>query len=262
MGRGVVRRAAVLGLVSLVAVACARAPRAPAGIPARPSAVPRNGLEVIGAMRRAHPSRTLRSLALNVRVQDARDTTRVTRARVYATLPGRHRVETLPASRGSVLVRDRQRVSVFREGERVRRLDRVDLAALVAYDLFAQSIDTTIMWLDSARVRFGLLRLDDLDGRRVWVVGALKGDTTSAQFWVDATDWHVVRVIQREPWNGNELVDLRFTAYTRVQDVPVPTRILVYRGGRLAQRQDITVAAINPKLPAYAFDLARLRALD
>ena len=254
------RRAAVLSLALLAA--CARAPRAPAGIPAVPSAIPRNGLEVIGAMRRAHPSRALRSMTLGLEVRDARDSTRVRRSRVYAALPGRMRIESLPANQRTGLVRQRQHVAVFERGERVRRVARVDLATLVAYDLFAQSIDTTIMWLDSARVRFGLLRLDELDGRRVWVVGAMEGDTTSSQFWVDAVDWRVVRVIQREAWNGNQLVDMRFTEFTKVRDVPVPTRVLVFRGGRLAQQQKLAVTRVNPRVPSGAFDLTRWAALD
>lgn len=255
-------RGALLGLVTLSIVACSRVPPAPGGIPARPSAVPRNGLEVIGAMRLAHPSRALRSLSLDVRVLDPGDSTRVQRSRVYASLPGKHRVERLPTSRKSAIVRDRQRVSVFERGKRVSRVNRVDLATLVAYDLFAQSIDTTIMWLDSARVRFALLRLDELDGRPAWVVGALAGDTTSSQFWVDAREWRVIRVIQREPWNGNRLVDVRFPRATRVRDVPIPDQVEVYRGGRLVQRQEIAVARVNPRVPSRAFDLARWRSVN
>ena len=251
----------MFALVTL-SVSCARVPRAPGGIPARPSGIPRNGLEVIGAMRNAHPSRELRSLALNVRITDVRDSMRVRRSRVYAVLPGRLRVETLPAQERSGYVRQRQHIAVFERGERVRRVERVDLATLIAYDVFAQSIDTTIMWLDSARVRFGLLRLDQLDGRRAWVVGAMAGDTTSSQFWVDAIEWRVMRVIQREPWNGNQLVDVRFTEFMEVHTVPVPREVLVYRGGRLVQRQQYTLRSVNPRVPPTAFDLTRWRSLD
>src|SRR5438093_563195 len=141
-------------------------PGAP-GAPARmPAGFPRNGLEVIGGMRWAHPSRELRSLAFTVTTRDVADSTTVGRARVYASLPGKLHVEELPSNR-SGYVRNRQRLAVFERGRRVSTANRVDLSALLAYDVFAQSIDTTIMWLDSARVRFGLLRRDELDGRRV-----------------------------------------------------------------------------------------------
>lgn len=254
-------RAAVLGLFALSA-SCHRAPVAAAGIPARASGVPRNGLEVIGAMRHAHPSRALRSLSFSVNTTEYGADSAHSQARVYASLPGRHRVDFLPSSRRSGHVRVRHRIAVFDRGRRVSRVNRVDLAALVAYDLFAQSIDTTIMWLDSARVRFALLRLDELDGRRAWVVGARAGDTTSSQFWVDAEEWRVLRVIQREPWRSNELADMRFTDFTMVLDVPVPKRIAVYRDGRLAQRQEITAVATNPRLSPRFFDLSRWRGID
>ena len=255
-------RTAALLVLAWLSVSCARAPRAPAGIPARASAVPRNGLEVIGAMRRAHPSRDLRTLSLRMSTTDARDTTRVRRSVLYASLPGRMRVESLPTSQRTGFVRQRQHIAVFERGTQVSRSARVDLATLVAYDVFAQSIDTTIMWLDSARVRFGLLRLDELDGRQVWVVGALEGDMMSSQFWVDAVEWRVVRVIQREPWNGNQLTDVRFTDFMEIRSVPVPRRVLVYRGGRLTQTHEFAIARVNPRVPLSAFDLSRWRPVD
>src|SRR5438093_1474245 len=202
-------RLAVLGLVATLA-ACGGGPAMlPAGPPLAPvpararesdAGAPNNGLEVIGWMRYAHPSRALRSLAFTVSTTEYReDTNVVAQSRVYAELPGKIRVELLPSSKRTGSVRDRQRLAVFERGRRITRLSRVDLSTLLVYDLFAQSVDTTIMWLDSARVRFGLARRDELDGRDVWVVGAESGDTLSTQFWVDARRWLVLRIIQREP---------------------------------------------------------------
>ena len=232
------------------------------GAPARmPAGFPRNGLEVIGGMRWAHPSRELRSLAFTVTTRGAGDSTDVGRARVYASLPGKLHVEELPANR-SGYVRNRQRLAVFERGRRVSSVNRVDLSALLAYDVFAQSIDTTIMWLDSARVRFGLLRRDELDGRRVYVVGAEEGDSISAQFWVDVEHWRVLRVIQRDARRPSEILDLRYTEFTELLDVPVPTRIRVYRRGKLIEEQDISNFVVNPSLPSRAFDLGRWRQLN
>jgi outer membrane lipoprotein-sorting protein len=232
----------------------------PARASARSAGSPRSGLEVIGWMRYAHPSRQLRSLAFTLSTTEYRDdSARVARARVYTALPGKMRLELLPATRRSGYIRNRHRLSVFERGRRVSTLSRVDLSTLLTYDVFAQSADTTIMWLDSARVRFGLVRRDELDGRDVWVVGAEEGDTTSAQFWVDAERWHVLRVIQREPRTPSNVSDLRFTEYTELLDIPVPTRIQVYRGGRLALQQDVSDVAVNPRLQSRAFDLSRWR---
>jgi outer membrane lipoprotein-sorting protein len=211
-------------------------------------------------MRYAHPSRRLRSLAFTVATTDYRsDSTRLARSRVYAALPGRVRVELLPSSRRSGSVRNRQWLAVFERGRHVSTVSRVDLSMLLAYDVFAQSVDTTIMWLDSARVRFALVRRDALNGRDVWVVGANAGDTTSSQFWVDAERWHVLRVIQREPRAPSEISDVRFVEYTELLDVPVPLRVQVYRSGRLALQDEISDLTVNPSVPGRAFDLSRWR---
>lgn len=211
-------------------------------------------------MRYAHPSRRLRSLAFTVETTEYRsDSTRPVRSRVYAALPGKMRVELLPSSRRTGSVRDRQRLAVFERGQRVSMVSRVDLSTLLAYDVFAQSVDTTIMWLDSARVRFALVRRDELNGRDVWVVGANEGDTTSSQFWVDAERWRVLRVIQREPRAPSQISDVRFVEYTELLDVPVPLRLQVYRSGRLARQDEISDLSVNPAVPARAFDLTRWR---
>jgi hypothetical protein len=163
----------------------------------------------------------------------------------------------LPASTRAGYIRNRQRLSVFNRGRRVATSNRVDLATLVTYDIFAQSIDTTIMWLDSARIRYALLRRDFWEGRPVWVVGAERGDDTSPQFWVDAERWRVVRVIQQD--TKKRVADARFGDYTELLDVPVPQRIVLYVDGELVQEQRIANLAVNPALPARTFDLGRWR---
>jgi len=209
-------------------------------------------------MRYAHSSRALRTLAftLTTREQHAGGP-RTARARAYAALPGKFRITSLPTSSHTGIVRNRHQLSVFERGRRVGTATRVDLAILLAYDVFAQSIDTTIMWLDSARVRFGLARRDELDGRRVWVVGAPQGDTTSEQFWVDADRWHVLRVIQRDPRSPRDLIDIRFTEFVELLGVPVPMRSVIYRHGRLEMSQEVSQVTVNRRVPASAFDLSR-----
>jgi hypothetical protein len=231
----------------------------PPSSPARAEIAPRNGLEVIGAIRRAHPSRALRSLAFTVMTADPDAPARVTRARTLATLPGRFRTTTLPASRRTGTVRNQQRVAIFERGRRVVSRTRVDLATLLAYDLFAQGIDSTIKSLDAAGVRYGVSRRDRLDGRRVWVVGADENDTKSPQFWVDAEEWRLVRVIQRDLRAPNVIVDVRFSEFTDVMGVPLATRIDVFRNGEWTERQTLTDVAVNPAVPTRAFDVARWR---
>jgi hypothetical protein len=232
---------------------------APSG--ARVANRPKTGLEVIGWMRRAHPSRELRTLSFDITTVEYKGEQQTEReSRGYAALPGRLRVDVLPTSTRAGYVRNRQRLSVFNRGRRVATSNRVDLATLLAYDVFAQSIDTTIMWLDSAKIRFGLLRRDFLNGRAVWVVGAERGDDTSPQFWVDAERWRVVRVIQ--PDTKNRVVDARFTDYTELLNVPVPQRIVLYMDGELVQEQRMANLAANPVIPTRVFDLARWRRMS
>src|SRR6185503_957625 len=56
---------------------------------------PRNGLEVIGRMRRNHPSRELKRLAFTVRATQLVSDSTLLRARAYVALPGRMRVDNM-----------------------------------------------------------------------------------------------------------------------------------------------------------------------
>lgn len=226
--------------------------------PARARVVPQNGLEVVGAMRRAHPAGALRAVSFTATIREPReDTTRVRTATVVVAFPGKYRLAYWSSKSG--VVRDRDRLAVFEGGKRIASASRVDVAQLLAYDVFAQRIDSTIRLLDIARVRLGLLRRDRWDGHRVLVVGALAGDTTSTQFWVDEDRWRVLRVIQRDPRRPNERLDIRYSDFDDVMRVPLPTRIEIYRNGRLLQAHTITGLVANPTVPSRAFDVQRWR---
>jgi hypothetical protein len=258
--------ARVAALCVLAVVACSRAPRPGAPSPETPSVPeprgePRNGLEVVGWMRYTHPARSLHAVAFTVRSARGSDTTE---SRVYALLPGAMRIDVTDDGDGDArtsLVRDRQRASLFRGRQRVSTLRGVDLHQLLAFDVFAEGVDTTIMWLDSARVRFGIARTDRFAGRRAWVVGAPAGDDSSSQFWVDADRWRLLRVIQREPRSPERRVEVRYLDYTELLDTPLPTRIEVWRDGQLVEQQLLTDFVANPGLPRRAFDLGKLRAV-
>jgi hypothetical protein len=220
---------------------------------------PRSGLEVIGAMRRKHPSRELRSLGFTMTVTDENGAE--TSSRVVARLPGRYRETALPTRQRTGSVRDRQRLALFERGKRVGLVRRVDLTTLLAYDVFAQSIDSTIGQLDSARVRFGLLREDRFKGRDVWVVGAEAGDTASSQFWVDADRWVVLRVIQRDPRTPSRVTDVRYLEHEEHLGIPVPRRVEIFRGARFVETRVVSDVAVNPAISARAFDLETWRDL-
>ena len=218
---------------------------------------PRSGLEVIGAMRRAYPSRALKSLTFSVSTTEYDADSSTHTAVAHAALPGRFRVTELPKSRRSAVVRNQNRIAVFERGRLIGSHARIDLSGLLAYDVFAQGVDTTIRRLDEARVRYGPARADRFDGRDVWVVGAADGDSTSAQFWVDADRWRVLRVIQRDPRSPARVIDVRYREFTEVLDVPVPQLVEVHRGGRLVERHVISQIISNPSVPKRVFDVSK-----
>jgi hypothetical protein len=70
----------------------------------------------------------------------------------------------------------------------------------------------------------------------VFVLGALKGDTTSNQLWVNKRDLVIVRIIERI--NPTEMMDMRFEAYRKWCRGHVETRVSFRRNGRLEQEEE------------------------
>jgi hypothetical protein len=69
----------------------------------------------------------------------------------------------------------------------------------------------------------------------------------------------VLRVVQPDPADRKELIDVWFTQFTDVNDVPVPIRVEIYRNGHLDQRVEITDIEANPAVPQRSFDVTRWR---
>ena len=110
------------------------------------------------------------------------------------SLPGRMRVDTDRKSRGGVLyVGDS--VFTFASGKRTSADSRLNDLLVVAFDAYTQPSSRTQAQL--RRLGYDLSRFHEgtWQGRPVYVIGALRGDTTSDQLWLDRDRLVVVRMI-------------------------------------------------------------------
>lgn len=57
---------------------------------------------------------------------------------------------------------------------------------LLGFDVYVQAIERTVSALRDEGFDLSTMREDTWQGRKVFVVGASLGDSTSKQFWVDA----------------------------------------------------------------------------
>ena len=174
------------------------------------------------------------------------------------SVPARLRIDFLPLSQKSGVLVDNSRVSSFAGGKRVDTRRLYQARPLLISDIYVQPRAVSIRRLDSLGVDTTKLRMDRLDGRRVFVIGAASDDLTSTQAWFDAESLLLQRFIQSEVRGGKTITsDLRVTGYTEIAGFPVPDAFITKRDGATTLREEFTKVKVNAPMPAALFDPAK-----
>jgi hypothetical protein len=178
--------------------------------------------------------------------------------REYIAVPGRLRIDYLPASTRSGVLYENGKVHVFQDGGRTDTRPGFNPLAMLIADVYVQPPDQFLRTIDSLGFRTSVVRGDQWQGRPVYVVGAAAGDSTTNQFWVDSAKMVVVRVIQRERRGDRDVrTDVHFNKYTDVGGWPVAVEVLQHRDGRLVFKQEYADVQVDGPLAPALFDPAK-----
>jgi hypothetical protein len=178
----------------------------------------------------------------------------------YVNVPGRMRVEFLPwTSRGGVLF-EGGRVHTFADGRRIDTQRQVHPLLLLGSDIYVAPANRTLAELRALGVATQRFRETTWGGRRVYIIGGERGDTTSTQAWFDAERLAPVRWIHRETRDGRSSVaDTRLQNYRRIGAYFIPHEVVGYRDGRRVLREVYSNVRVNPTLSPALFDPDRWR---
>ncbi|MGZ3933308.1 MAG: outer membrane lipoprotein-sorting protein, partial [Bacteroidia bacterium] len=96
-----------------------------------------------------------------------------------------------------------------------------------------------------------LLREDVFEGRRVYVVGAAKGDESSNQFWIDAERWYMHRIIYKKGANTQDVV---FGDYANIENYWVAKKVSFKINGVLEMEEKYYDIKFPKELSPALFD--------
>jgi hypothetical protein len=174
------------------------------------------------------------------------------------SVPAKLRIDFLPLSQKSGLLVDNSRVSTFSAGKRIDTRRLYQARPFLISDIYAQPTAVTVRRLDSLGVDTAKIRMDRLDGKRVFVIGAASGDLTSTKAWFDAETLLLQRFIQSEVRAGKTITsDLRVTGYTEIAGFPIPEAFVTKRDGATTLREEYTNVKVNAPMPSALFDPAK-----
>jgi len=143
---------------------------------------------------------------------------------------------------------------VMREGVVARRVKGGNILLVLGFDVYGQPVAQTLERLRAEGFDLGTLRTDTWQGRPAYVVGAAAGDSTRAQFWIDAERLLFVRLIQPTPQGRSEA---RFDDYQPLAGGWLSKLVIFLGDGREVMREVYFDIEANPALPAGLLDPAR-----
>ena len=180
----------------------------------------------------------------------------------YMLVPGRLRIEFMPASGGNGAVYADGNVYSFEGGKLARTTPQVNILLVLTADVYAQPVATSSRQLTGLGVDLTRLRSETWNTRRVWVVGSTgPTDLGSTQFWVDAETWAVLRVIDRPPTTGAQAprasTEYRLGDYRTLSGLPVVHEIQFLRDGQPFFKEQYTEVLLNTALDARLFSASQ-----
>ena len=174
------------------------------------------------------------------------------------SVPGRLRIDFEPLGSKSGLLILNNRVTTFDNGKRVDSRRSIQAILTLTADVYAIPAAVTLRRLDSLQIDLDKFRADRLEKRRVFVVGAEKGDLESSQIWIDAERMLLLRLIQAEKRGERTIVtDTRVGDYRDVDGFPIAHEFVSMRDGKPYFREQYEDVRVNAELPAGIFDPAR-----
>jgi hypothetical protein len=217
------------------------------------SVVIRTGDQLLNAMYNRYSNRWYRTLTFIQKSTYYRPDGSLLRTETWyeaAAFPGRLRIDLGTPSRGNGVVYRNDSTYQVQGGRVTQARFGGNPLLTLGFDVYTQPAHRTADQLRREYIDLRQLRVDTLDGRRMYVVGAARGDSTTNQFWVDADRLLFVRLIQTE---AGRTRDIRFERYTQYQPGWVAEEVRILVGGRLSFHEEYSQVRVNPPLDEDIF---------
>jgi hypothetical protein len=175
-----------------------------------------------------------------------------------ALLPGKLRIDIGPPSEGNGFLLADGKATGFKAGKVTSTGPLVNMLLVLGFDVYRQPPETTISVVKGEGYDLTKFHEDTFEGHPVYVVGALKDDLQSKQFWVEKERLLFVRLFEPARTDPKRVQDIRFADYRRLAGGWVAARVEVYGDGRLVFSEDYSEIQANVRLAPAVFDPAQL----
>jgi hypothetical protein len=170
-----------------------------AASPPAPDPPPRDGEALIRRMRERYDGKWYRTLTFVQKTTLPNGEVETWHEALSA--PGLLRIDIAPLDSMHTLIFRDDSLYVFKAGHLTESRDLIHPLLVLGFDVYVQPESVTIGKLRGLGYDLSRLHETTWQGRPTWVAGALPGDSTSRQFWIDKERLYFVRSLEPSPQN-------------------------------------------------------------
>jgi hypothetical protein len=134
-------------------------------------------------------------------------------------------------------------LQIFKNNNLVSKKHSIHDLVILSMDLYSQNVSKTIQQLTSLGYDLSKMHITTWNGKETYVVGALKGDSTTKQFWIEKK--RLVFVRKLEVVNGI-LNDVIFDNYIPFEKSFIAQTVIFKKAGKVAMKESyFNIRAVN-----------------
>ena len=230
------------------------------------AASPTDGTGVLRAMHDRYASTWYNTMSFTEVAEQRSDTGAVTSEKWYeeGKLPGRLRIDvgapaTDTVTPHRIIICANDSFYIKAPGHTLVARAGRNLLLVLGFDVYKQPVERSVAALTAEGFDLSRVHDDTWRGKPVIVVGALAGDTTSKQFWVDAQRMLFVRLLDTSHTLLGASTEAQFDDYRQLGGGWIAADVHVSGNGIVHLREIYSDMRANVELPDSWFDPGRLR---
>jgi hypothetical protein len=224
--------------------------------PALPTTLP-DGAALVREMHARYAGQWYRTLTFVQTTTFHGQTPRVETWYEAARMPGHLRIDIAPIDSGNTLLFRRDSVYQWQRGQLAGSRAMVHPLMVLGFDVYLDPVETTVQKLQGLGFDLSKVHETTWQGKPVYVVGALAGDTTSKQFWVEKGRLLFVRLLEPAPNNSGTILETQFNKYQPLGRGWIAVEVIFKAGGTLRLKEEYADVRADVPLPEELFDPAR-----
>jgi hypothetical protein len=224
-----------------------------------------NGEELVQAMHKKYSKKWYKTLTFVQKNTQTRPDGTIQNSVWYEAmqLPGKLRIDFAPLENNNGMMFIDEKQHNFNQGKLVRSNPTIHPLMVLGFDVYGQTVETTVRQLKDLKFDLSLLHEDKWQGRDVYVVGAKKDDLRSPQFWIDKKRLYLVKTIQPAGPDGSRIQETQFNKYQKIKSGGwVASEVAFIVDGKQAFLEEYSDIQANVELSEDLFDPQKWMEVD